>query len=94
MRGYATKRYRNKRSRMESAIESCLKGGSYPRNQKLKNLYKEQKKKFAQKTYLKQQIAEIPPTMKIKDTITDTSMVTRLSLATSSSVSTVDTTCP
>ena len=55
---------------------------------------KRKKNNFGQKTYLKQQIAEIPPTMKIKDTITDTSMVTRLSLATSSSVSTVDTTCP
>ena len=49
---------------------------------------------FEKKTYLKQQIAEMPPMMKIKDTMTDTSMVTRLSLATISSVSTVDTTCP
>ena len=38
--------YRNKRSEMGDTIESCLKGGSYPRNQKLKNLYKQQKKKF------------------------------------------------
>lgn len=59
--------YRNKRSRMESAIESCLKGGSYPRNQKLKNLYKEQKKKFENCYRSTKRVADLPDCFERQD---------------------------
>jgi len=59
--------YRNKRSRMESAIESCLKGGSYPRNQKLKNLYKEKKKKFENCYRSTKRVADLPDCFERQD---------------------------
>jgi len=59
--------YRNKRSKMFYTIEACLEGGAYPKNQKLLNLYKEQKKKFENCYRSTKRVADLPDCFERQD---------------------------